>query len=310
MLKFYLGTHIACWIGPTPRKPEETLPRGIPLFVSRNQLAGRRSLPNCYARTWALDSGGFTELQNHGRWRIGPKQYAREVRRYVEEIGRLDYAAPQDWMCEEVVIRGGKLGRLHFVGTHLSVEEHQRRTVHNFIELRCAAPELPFIPILQGFTPEEYLRCADMYDAVGVDLSSESVVGVGSVCRRQARKEIASLFRMLWQAGIPRLHGFGVKRDGIDLLAAALAEAEIEYPTLNPTLNLDSLVWSDEARRRPPLPGCTGHKNCANCARYAVGWYEQTVGRMSTALQHGRTMGPRNVWRRREADAQQSLFAA
>jgi hypothetical protein len=310
VLKFYLGTHLENWLGPTPRKPRETIPDGIPLFVSRNNLTGRGVLPNCYNRTWALDSGGFTELQKYGTWRLSPRRYVREVRRYVDEIGRLDYAAPQDWMCEEAVIKGGTLGPLTFVGTGLSVLEHQRRTVDNFVELRSLAPDLPFFPVLQGFTLDEYLRCADMYVAAGVDLSTERIVGVGSVCRRQARKEIAEVFRRLWEAGIPRLHGFGVKRDGIELLAEVLAEVEHEYPALGAELRMDSLVWSDAGRRRKPLPGCVGHKNDANCPRWAVMWYEETMRRIGVARARGIANAARNVYARKDARSQASFLDA
>lgn len=288
-IKFYLGTHMEYWLGPTERHPFESLPDGIPLFVSRNQLFGRKSLPVCTRRTWALDSGGFTELQQYGGWRTSPEKYAAEVRRFRDEIGGMDYAAPQDWMCEDSVINGGTFGRLHFVGTRLSVEEHQRLTVENFLELRSIAPDLPFFPVLQGYEQAEYLQCAEMYDKAGVDLSAESVVGVGSVCRRQGRKEIADLFEVLWGAGIPRLHGFGVKRDGIAQLAVTLARVRTARPTLGADLRMDSLVWSDEARRRPPLPDCVRHwgkaKNCANCALYATWWYRETMNRVNQGLE-------------------------
>jgi hypothetical protein len=33
-----------------------------------------------------------------------------------------------------------------------------------------------------------------------------------------------------------------------------------------------SMAWSYAARRDPPRPGCTSHKNCANCLRYAAKW--------------------------------------
>ena len=39
--------------------------------------------------TWALDSGGFTELTQHGQWRNSARDYATAVRRYVSEIGSL-----------------------------------------------------------------------------------------------------------------------------------------------------------------------------------------------------------------------------
>ncbi len=39
----------------------------------------------------------------------------------------------------------------------------------------------------------------------------------------------------------------------------------------------DSMAWSVDARRKPPLPGCTRHKNCANCPRYALRWRRQVL---------------------------------
>ena len=36
--------------------------------------------------------------------------------------------------------------------TGLTVAEHQARTVANYLELRSLAPELPFVPVLQGWS--------------------------------------------------------------------------------------------------------------------------------------------------------------
>ena len=64
-MKFYLGTHQPSWLARD---------LGIPLLVSHRRLADRRSLPRATHR-WALDSGGFTELSLHGRWRTDPATY-------------------------------------------------------------------------------------------------------------------------------------------------------------------------------------------------------------------------------------------
>ena len=61
-----------------------------------------------------------------------------------------------------------------------------------------------------------------------------------------------------------RLHGFGVKTGGLHLYGRQLASA-------------DSMAWSYAARRQPPLPGCTSHKNCANCLAYATQWRTRTL---------------------------------
>jgi hypothetical protein len=158
-----------------------------------------------------------------------------------------------------------------FHGTGLDVAEHQRRTVANFLELRRLAPDLPFIPVLQGWRPHHYLDCVEMYRAAGVDLRAEKTVGVGTVCRRQGTAEATMIMRTLAEMGL-RLHGFGFKVLGLRESADHLQSA-------------DSLAWSDTARRAPPLPGHDqpgpgrpfGHINCANCLDYALMWREDLL---------------------------------
>ncbi len=190
---FYLGTHQPAWLRQL----------NLPLFISNRRLYGYRTLPVA-RHPWALDSGAFSELTQYGRWTLAPRAYIAAVRRYAVQIRKLAWAAPQDWMCEPFIL----------AKTGLSVEEHQRRTVANFCALRKLAPDLPFIPVLQGWTIKDYLRCMQIYRATGTDLSREPLVGLGSVCRRQATDEIASIVIALANLGL-RLHGFGVKTAGL-----------------------------------------------------------------------------------------------
>jgi hypothetical protein len=256
MTLFWLGTHETHWLTSST----------VPLFISRNRLVRRRTLPRA-AVPWALDSGGFTELKDHGRWRITPHQYVADVRRYQNEIGNLAWAAPMDWMCEPAVITGGRMGPLHFVGTHLSVAEHQRRTVNNHLELRALAPDLPIIPVLQGWRLVDYLHCVDLYTRAGIDLTREPVVGLGSVCRRQGTTEARVIVEELATTGI-RLHGFGFKTLALRAYGWMLHSA-------------DSMAWSYDARRSPALPGCI-HRNCASCARWAYPWRDRIVATIAT----------------------------
>ncbi|MEV4317107.1 hypothetical protein [Actinocrispum sp. NPDC049592] len=242
----------------------------MPLFVSDRRLRQYKTLPVATA-PWAEDSGGFTELQTFGEWTVSPRQYAARVRRYHDEIGNMHWAAPQDWMCEPIVIAGGRAGRLRFVGTKLSVQEHQRRTVTNAVELSMLDADLPWRRVLQGYTKDEYLRCADMYAAAGIDLTQQPLVGLGSVCRRQGTKEAHDIIHALRAWGIRHLHGFGVKTLGLQRYGHLLTSA-------------DSLAWSEDARRKK-RPACgtvhpRGAKNCANCLPYALQWR----ARLLTAL--------------------------
>lgn len=210
-----------------------------------------------------MDSGGFTELGTHGAWRFSVADYAKEIARADEEIGMLDWAAPMDSMCEPQVI--AKTGK--------SVPEHQRETVERYLEL-TALTEVYVPPVLQGYEPDDYWRCVDLYTAAGVDLLSKPLVGLGTVCRRQATKDIGRLVQGLAAAGL-RLHGFGVKKDGLQRYGRLLTSA-------------DSLAWSSGARSKAlhdgPDPNCPhgkdGTGSCSNCIRYALRWRAGVVALM------------------------------
>lgn len=238
-MKFFLGTHETSW-----------LKRGgfdNPLFISMNRFDRLKRFP-VSVNSWSLDSGGFTELSQHGGWRSSAKEYAVKVRRVFEEVGMLQWASPQDWMCEPFIV----------AKTGLSVQEHQKRTVQNFLDLRGLDTGAHIIPVVQGYSVDEYIEHVEMYRREGVDLKSEKLVGVGSVCRRQAEGEAGAILLSLHAAGVRRLHGFGFKVDGIRRFGELLVSA-------------DSMAWSFGARMDAPLPGCT-HASCSNCERYAKRW--------------------------------------
>lgn len=259
----YLGTHYVSWLGELD----------VPLFVSAIRLRRFKleNLPRARGR-WALDSGGFTELSTHGRWTVSPEQYVAEVRAWSKRIGGLEWAAAQDWMCEPEILRK----------TGLTVEEHQRRTVANYLRLVELAPELPWVPVLQGWTAGDYDRCARMYEEAGVDLAALPRVGIGSVCRRQNTTRAVCTIQDFARRGI-RLHGFGFKLGGLQAdasLGGGLASA-------------DSLAWSFQARKNRPLDGCA-HKSCANCPRYALEWRADCLEKVARARRESPFCGTAN----------------
>jgi hypothetical protein len=196
-----------------------------------------------------LENGGFSELSLHGRWRTDAHTYIAAVRRYATEIGRLEWAAPMDWMVEDHVL----------ARTGLTLRTHQRRTVANYLRLRDLDPDVPIIPVLQGQSLADYHRCADLYDRHGVDLTGLPLVGVGSVCRRQHSREVQQIMRSLAARGL-RLHGFGVKITGLGLYRDALS-------------SVDSMAWSFHGRR---TPGCSPtHRSEANCIHFALAWHDR-----------------------------------
>jgi hypothetical protein len=243
-MKFLLGTHRPHWLAQLD----------VPLFVSDRTLRRYKALPVATC-DWACDSGGFSQLSQCGSWACGPtpREYAARIRRYRDEIGRLLWAAPQDHMCEDAILSR----------TGLDVARHQDLTVSNYLELQCIDANLPFIPVLQGQSIADYHRCADLYERRGVDLTATSLVGVGSICRRQHTAEVESVLRSLAQRGY-RLHAFGAKTLGLARYGTVIASS-------------DSLAWSFAARWQPPLRECRGHRRCNNCVRFALRWRHKVL---------------------------------
>lgn len=81
------------------------------------------------------------------------------------------------------------------------------------------------MPVLQGYTADEYLRHIDRYGGAGVNLLHERLVGLGFVCHRQDTREAEEIICALYRIGI-RLHVFGFTSGGIKRASHHLASAE------------------------------------------------------------------------------------
>jgi hypothetical protein len=196
-------------------------------------------------------------------------------------------------MCEKEIIYGGQYGPLTYAGTRQFIDPdermsyddlvltHQVATVRNYVQLRDLAPELPIIPVVQGDTPVQYVRCVHLYfDIAGIDLRQVPLVGVGSICRRQDTDAAGDVFRALHAVGLTRLHAYGLKINGLRKHAQWLVSA-------------DSMAWSygawkygermlRQGKSHGLMPGCMPspqHKarNCANCLPYALRWRTDAV---------------------------------
>ena len=260
-LDFYVGAHRPGWLETSP----------VPLCVAFHHLYARKRVGDAMPKAhglWVLDSGAFTELQKHGEWRLDPDTYGGAVTRLIDDCGRPpQWVAIQDWMCEPWVISGGVHNGIRFAGTGLTVELHQELTVMSYVYLAREFYFVPWLPVLQGWTLQDYLRCVDMYAAAGVDLTEAPIVGLGSVCRRQNTSEIGTIVAALAARGL-RLHGFGIKAQGLRQYAHLLASA-------------DSMAWSIDARwakSATRTPACRHEgPRCNNCLLYAVGWRDRLL---------------------------------
>ena len=244
----YLGTHLIRWLA------EST----VPLFLSYRRLGSYKKLPVALT-SWALDSGGHTEIALFGKWETPAPAYAASVRRYATEIGNLQWAAIQDWNCRPALLQ--KSG--------LSVKRHQELTVDSYEELLALDPSLPWVPVLQGWEPSDYLRHLDLYQARGHDLTKLSTVGVGTIAGRQDTAVVSAILSGLHLRGV-QIHAFGLKTKGLMRNQHFLVSS-------------DSMAWSFHARMEAPWAACpVAHKSCSNCMPFAFHWYRGLLKRLQT----------------------------
>lgn len=234
---------LTVWIGADANAFGWSTP--TPVLVSYDRLRELVTLPVA-AAPWVLDSGAYQELVRRRRWTVSGAQYAADIRRYGKEIGRLVWAAAQDWPAGVKALRA----------TGLTEFDHQIRTTASVKELRAADTGVPILAVVTGNTPAGYLRHLGMYQRAGIDLHAEPLVGVGALVGRSP-DEAAQIVEVLHAAGLHRLHLFGGK--------GRLLEAVGDL-----TVSTDSAAWSDEMRRSAslcPHDLVKWERNCPQAAR-------------------------------------------
>lgn len=227
-------------------------------FVSVARLRMRKA--DFIVGDWIMDSGAFTEVSTHGRYRHDVKEYARQIRRW-KNCGNLLAAVAQDWMCEPHILErtakadaeaartsadpitrmAASLGGAHRMSEAeraARVRLHQDRTIERYDALLDERTGIYILPVLQGFKPEEYVNHVRAY---GERLTPGMWVGVGSVCKRNGdpRAIEAVLLAIKRERPDLRLHGFGLKTTA---LSSGLVRSLLE--------TADSMAWSYAARKQ------------------------------------------------------------
>ncbi|MEU9891075.1 hypothetical protein [Sphaerisporangium sp. NPDC051011] len=86
-----------------------------------------------------------------------------------------------------------------------------------------------------------YLDHLEQWQAAGIDLREEPIVGLGSICRKGNTLPVALMISRLARSGL-RLHTFGYKTTGLISSADQIVSS-------------DSLAWSRAARWEARHPG-------------------------------------------------------
>lgn len=147
-----------------------------------------------------LDCGGFTLLNRYGEYPFSVVNYANLI-----VALRPDKYATMDYPCEPEISRSLDL---------MTNTERIAATVANALALAEWERQLPgqMVPVIQGYTLDEYQYCIDLYRRAGL---IRDYMAVGSMCRRISTPELNDLIPGIYQAarraGCQRLHFFGLK---------------------------------------------------------------------------------------------------
>jgi hypothetical protein len=163
----------------------------------------KKELPKCRGK-FLMDSAGFTELSNYGKYTFDIPEYLSCVRRFNP-----DYFVNMDWMCEPSIIQK----------TKENIQYHINATIENYYDMIQQLTEDEIrrsIPVIQGWCIQDYLYCIEGYEKNGLIMP---YMGIGSICRRGSTREIAKIISII-KGELPnvKLHGFGVKKSVIDIL--------------------------------------------------------------------------------------------
>jgi hypothetical protein len=220
-------------------------------FVSVNRLRKRKGA--FIVSDWIMDSGAFSTIFMHGGYPHPVEEYAAQIRRWKGN-GNLLAAVSQDYMCEPAMLKR----------TGLTVTDHQRLTIERYDELLKCDTGVYIMPVLQGYTPDEYVDHIRQY---GSRLAHGAWVGVGSICKRNASPCLILDVLIAIKTERPdlRLHGFGLKTTAIG------------HGTIRALLETaDSMAWSFAARRQG--------KNANDWQNAAT--FKKAVGRHSLYQSH------------------------
>jgi hypothetical protein len=163
--------------------------------VAKNDQQGTfRSIRPPAHESLYLDSGGYAFFHRHGDYPYTLDQYAALAVAYGA-----DFVSTMDYPCEVGVKRPERLR------TNV---DRIRRTVENASTAMERFPKLPWVPVVQGFAPQEYEASADLIVDAGLE---RPVMAIGTLCARKSADEAWAIIRTVARKlpGV-KLHGFGI----------------------------------------------------------------------------------------------------
>lgn len=136
------------------------------------------------------------------------EDYPFTVGNYMNLVSKLEphWYATMDYPCEPEISRSIELS---------TNEQRIRATVDKAREILDLAEIIPHstaVPVIQGYTLEEYLFCLKLHKEAG---TIRPYMAVGSMCRRLSAHQLENLIPQIYERakeyGCTKLHYFGLK---------------------------------------------------------------------------------------------------
>lgn len=214
--------------------------RGLPVLFSANAFA--RTYPKGHQREGffrgfskpdaaqfagldaALDSAGFVAAARYGDYRWTVEDYFDLVQSHPWA-----WYSSLDFCCEPEVAGDRPLRLLRMAATVAMLGRCRREALERGLP--------PPMPVLQGWTPDEYTQCASWMSLP----AWPRLVGIGSVCRRHVHGKdgISAILAAVDDVLPPhvKVHLFGVKSAALESLGG--------HPRI---ASVDSMAWDAAAR--------------------------------------------------------------
>jgi hypothetical protein len=185
----------------------------------------RSMIPNSVKRLF-LDSGGYSFFTKWGKYPFSVEEYVSFVNTIVNEFPVTEVAI-MDYPCEPDVNRQN-------LKTN---KERIDMTIQNALECIDYDPTLPWVPVVQGYTLQEYLYCIQEYKNAGLYDDDFHLWAIGSLCARKKIGGIRHIITNLSKVIKWPIHTFG-------MTITALRDAQIFFAIHSS----DSGAWSFNAR--------------------------------------------------------------
>lgn len=200
--RFYFTTH------PRDAVRKSLLPGAYVLLVASAHWDAKNNRfkitrpPADHIAGFCIDSGGFTAARKWGKYPWTYRQYVDFIREMSRDVP-VQFAAVMDYAC---IPSNGKKSEINI--------DRIKATIQNEIALRELAPDIPWLPILQGDNFEE--RSEDLELRRALNLLPTEYAGIGSLVGRGIQAAIDTV--QFYANELPGLkfHGFGIPIKALD----------------------------------------------------------------------------------------------